>query len=62
MAPGLLAEVKVQRLDRLLRSLLGGEAGPLVPAGLARQPGELEVVLSLAEPVPRPGHGLSILR
>lgn len=39
MRLGLLAQVEVQRLDGFLSSLLGREAGPLVPPGLGSDPG-----------------------
>jgi hypothetical protein len=56
MPPGLLARVKVQRLDGFLSSLLGREAGPLVPPGLGGDPGNFQVRLGLLKPTRRAIH------
>jgi hypothetical protein len=39
---------------RLLCGLLGGEAGPLMPAGMARVAGLVKVPQRLIEPIGRP--------
>lgn len=60
MPPGLLTEVKMEGLHRLLCSLLRGEAGPLVPACPFGHLGHLQVLFRLEKPVPGPVHPLSL--
>jgi len=53
VSPRFLRPVQMQRLDRLLRSLMRGKAGPFMPIALPRILGLLEVSHTLPEPVLR---------
>ena len=62
MAPGLLAMVQVQGLQRLLHRLVAGEAGPFMVAGGSTYRRQIEIGVRLMQPVGGAVHRLQWLR
>lgn len=54
--PALLPLLKMQGLQRLVNSLMGGKAGPFMVAGLSAEAGLGQVCLGLMQPIQRTIH------